>query len=227
MKKLGAGAAMIALLLMTALSFRALAAAPQWSAASLYNQGTAFARAGKPGMAVLNYERAQLLTPGDADLEANLNAVRAAQHLSTAPRSWFKRLALFPAPSTAAWLGILGLILLGLGVLMRARLAQSRTVPLAASALGLALMALTVSQAVLLWPSLHAGVVIVRETPALVSPVPMGEPLFVLPEAETVTVTAEHEDYLLVRASAGRVGWVPARSIARVIAPPERSRSAN
>jgi len=34
-----------------------------YSAAGLYNLANSYARAGQPGMAVLNYERARLLAP--------------------------------------------------------------------------------------------------------------------------------------------------------------------
>ena len=44
-----------------------------YSAATLYNYANAFARAGKPGFAVLNYERARLLDPSDPDIDANLD----------------------------------------------------------------------------------------------------------------------------------------------------------
>ena len=37
-----------------------------YSAPALYNRANAYARAGKPGLAVLNYERAKLLEPKDA-----------------------------------------------------------------------------------------------------------------------------------------------------------------
>jgi hypothetical protein len=104
MKKFTVGAGMIVLLLLAAMPPRALSAAPPLSAAALYNQGNAYARAGKPGMAVLNYERAQLLSPGDPDLEANLDAVRSAQHLPVAPRAWPRRLAMLPNPTMAALL---------------------------------------------------------------------------------------------------------------------------
>ena len=39
-----------------------------YSAAGLYNLANSYARAGKPGMAVLNYERASLLAPASAKL---------------------------------------------------------------------------------------------------------------------------------------------------------------
>jgi hypothetical protein len=84
--------------------------------------------------------------------------------------------------------------------------------------MGVALMALTAGQAAILWPSLHAAVVIAHEAPVLVSPVPMGEAVFVLSEAETVTLAADHEDYILIKTGSGRVGWVLATNLARVVA---------
>src|ERR1700688_1343375 len=55
------------------------APAPEgYSAPALYNLANSFARAGKPGLAVLNYERARLLDPKDLDIEANLRHVREA-----------------------------------------------------------------------------------------------------------------------------------------------------
>jgi hypothetical protein len=218
MKKFTAGAGVILLSLMATMPLRALSAAAPLSAAALYNQGNAYARAGKPGMAVLNYERAQLLSPGDSDLEANLDAVRTAQHLPVEPRTWPRRLAMLPNPTMAALLGMIGLVCLGLSVVVGRRLTQSRRATLAAAALSVALMALTVGQAAILWPSLHAGVVIAHEAPVLVSPVPMGEALFVLSEAETVTLTAEHEDYILIKTGTGRAGWVLGTNLARVVA---------
>jgi hypothetical protein len=73
---------------------------------------------------------------------------------------------------------------------------------------GLVLVGLTVGNLVALWPTLHAAVVITGSAPARVSPVPMGDPLFTLTEAETVTIRAQHEDFVLIRTAAGKSGWV-------------------
>jgi hypothetical protein len=75
----------------------------------------------------------------------------------------------------------------------------------------------------LLWPRMHAAVVLVDQTPARVSPVPMGDTAFVLPEAETVTVTAQHEDFMLIRTRTGRYGWVARANLGAVV---PRSRAA-
>jgi len=50
-----------------------------------------------------------------------------------------------------------------------------------------------------LWPRIHEAVVLVNQTPARVSPVPMGAAAFVLSEAETVAMIARHEDFILKR----------------------------
>jgi hypothetical protein len=83
--------------------------------------------------------------------------------------------------------------------------------------LGVALIALTVSNAMLLWPRMHEAVVLINQTPARVSPVPMGDTAFVLREAETVTMTAQHEDFILVRTRGGLSGWVARANLGTVV----------
>jgi hypothetical protein len=48
----------------------------------------------------------------------------------------------------------------------------------------------------------------------------MGETSFVLPEAETVKMTAQYEDFALVQTRAGRTGWVSRANLAPVVAQP-------
>jgi hypothetical protein len=88
---------------------------------------------------------------------------------------------------------------------------------------GLSLLAFTVSQGVLLWPAVHAAVAIVHDVPVLESPVPMAEPMFALPEAQIVTVSAEHDHFMLVKTSDGRIGWVADTNVVPVV--PTRSNS--
>src|ERR1700722_7221745 len=91
-----------------------------YSAATLYNLANAYARAGKPGFAVLNYERAKLLDPNDPDIEANLNHVLQGAGLPPESRTQFERTSGIVGPQMLAWLGVLGLLIAGTGVL-RAR----------------------------------------------------------------------------------------------------------
>jgi hypothetical protein len=59
--------------------------------------------------------------------------------------------------------------------------------------------------------------VITHAAPVRVSPVPIEEPLFVLPEASVVSMSAEHDGFVLIRASSGRTGWVPGADLVSVV----------
>jgi len=180
----------------------------RYSADGLYNLANSYARAGKPGLAVLNYERAALLAPNDADINANLEYVRAGAGVRPEPRNRFARIAGAAGPTLVAWGGAL------LAGRITPRLPWLR---FGGISLGAALIALTLANAMLLWPRMHAAVILINQTPARVSPVPMGDTAFVLPEAETVTVTAEHEDFILVRTRAGLSGWVARANLGAVV----------
>lgn len=200
-----------------ALALASQAPQPRYSADGLYNLANSYARAGKPGLAVLNYERAALLAPNDADIRANLEFVRASAHVPPEPRGRLARIALAASPAEAAWIGVLGIALVGAGLLARRTVRRFRWIGACSSLLGVALITVTVSNATLLWPRMREAVVLINQTPARVSPVPMGDTAFVLPEAETVTITAEHEDFLLIRSRAGLSGWVARANIGAVV----------
>jgi hypothetical protein len=188
-----------------------------YSAAGLYNLGNSYARQGKPGMAVLNYERANLLSPNDPDIDANLSYVRASSHLPAPSRSTFDRVARIASPLALSWIGVIGLMIVG-GSALAAQLSSRHSwLRRSTLLLGISMISLTVCNAIALWPLLHEGVVITATTPARVSPVPMGDSLFVLPEAETVKITAEHAGFFLVQTGAGRTGWVSRSAVAPVV----------
>ena len=166
---------------------------------------------------MLNYERAALLAPDDADINANLDYVRASAHVATEPRTRFVRFAQAANPTLAAWIGVLGIALVGVGLLAKRLAPRLQWIRAGCILLGVALIALTVSNAMLLWPRMREAVILVNQTPARVSPVPMGDTAFVLREAETVTMTAEHEDFILIRTRGGLSGWVARASLGAVV----------
>jgi len=191
--------------------------ASTYSADSLYNLGNAYARAGKPGLAVLNYERARLLTSYDPDIEANLRFVRDSAKVPTDPQSAFERTVRIASPTTLAWSGLTGLLLAGILWVAGGAATKHRGVRRGGIAIGIALMGLTVCNGMVLWPTLHAAVILTAATPARVSPAPMGDPVFTLPEAETVSMKAEHEGFVLVQTRTGKTGWVADANLAPVV----------
>jgi hypothetical protein len=210
-------ASILAVCLVTAPA--ATAATDGYSAAALFNQANASARAGKPGLAVLNYERAQLLAPNDADIAANLHVVRAKAGLPDASENWLTHSLTGVGPNTMAWLGSFGLALAGLCLLLVRLYPRRRLAFRSLTCAGALLVAAALGSAITMWPRLNDAVVTAREAPALTSPVLAAEPLFKLREGETVTVRAEHQDFALVQTTAGRSGWVAGADLARV-APP-------
>jgi hypothetical protein len=192
-------------------------ATPTLSAASLYNEGNAYARAGKPGLAVLNYERARLLAPGDADLAANLAMVRRSAHVATATPSGVAQLLLLASPNFFACLGVVGVLVAGFGLLGAMRGARRRRAAVVLLVVGCTAVVITLADVLVWWPTLHAGVIITPDAPVRVAPAPMGDSLFALREAELVRIEAEHEGFLLVRTSSARTGWVAAANLARIV----------
>lgn len=216
MKYLTVAASVIAFLLLGA---NAGAQPPDtaYSAAGLYNLANSYARAGKPGMAVLNYERAALLAPTDADIQANLNFVRSSLHLPLRPQGRFSRITRIASPAAVAWIGVLGILVAGASLLVGKMLPQRRAVWIVGLCLGGAGIGFTVCNAIELEPRVHEAVVIAATTPLRATPVPMGDPLQQLSEAETVTITAAHEDFALVRTASGHNGWVARADLADVV----------
>ena len=130
------------------LACRTLAIAAEdkgYSAAALYNSANAYARAGKPGLAVLNYERAHLLAPDDPDVDANLRFVRESAHVTPEPRRWIDRVVTLARPAVVAWLGVAGVIMLGAGLLAGHLTPRRRRTRGAALIVGAALVGFTLS----------------------------------------------------------------------------------
>jgi hypothetical protein len=179
-----------------------------YSAAGLYNLGNAYAREGRPGLAVLNYERALLLAPSDPDLAANLRTVRRLNGIDVEPANGVARVVGRWNPDLCAWFGVGGLLLVGVATLAGRRAPRRRAWLFAAGIVGSSLIALPVIDAVVLWPALHAAVVLAKTTPLRAAPVPLGDVLATLPEAVTLRVAGEHEEFVLVQAPEGQRGWV-------------------
>jgi hypothetical protein len=168
-------------------------------------------------LAVLSYERAAVLAPDDPDIKANLAYVRASAHVLVKPRNRFTRLGEALNPTIAAWLGVLGLALIGAGLVVRRVAPRLLWIQAGGLLPGIGLIALTTSNIMLLWPSMHEAIVLIDQAPARVSPAPMADTAFVLREAESVTMTAEHEDFMLVRTGSGLSGWVSRANLGAVV----------
>lgn len=198
-------------------SSRSVTAASSYSAPALFNQANAYARDGKTGLAILNYERAKLLAPNDADIGANLHFVRTKASLPDAPENRLIRSLTYARPNTMAWLGSFGLLLAGLGIVFARLDSRRRLAFRSLTCAGGLLVASAIGNAVATWPKMTEAVITAHDVPAFASPVSAAESMFKLREGEIVTLRAMHHDFALVRNTAGRAGWVSLADLTRVV----------
>jgi hypothetical protein len=211
---------LIAAALLIALSLsdaQAVQPGPGYSAAALYNAGNAYARAGKPGLAVLNYERAKLLDPDDPDIDANLRHVRETSGLSPPPAGRLAFLTRIASPAFLAWMGVAGLALAGVTLLAREAYPAHRRKLRLPALIGFCLVGTTLGCGIALRPALCEAVVVGHAIPVRVSPALTEETLFTLPEAEIVSVRDEHDGFMLIETRTARTGWVPSGNLAPIV----------
>src|SRR5258708_35675393 len=158
---------------MLASSSHAAAAQAGYSAPALYNSANAYARAGKPGLAVLNYERARLLEPNDPDIDANLRHVRESVGLPQESRNRFERMAQIASPRILALVGVLGLLIASVSMLARRLYPQHQHKLLSAALVGVSVLGVTIANGFALWPIMHEAVGVTQTAPVRVSRVPI------------------------------------------------------
>ena len=194
-----------------------------YSAGALYDLGNFYARMGRPALAVLNYERARVFAPTDPDVQANLKLIRESAGTPDPTRGWLNQHGRWGNPNNLYWVGLLGLVLAGGGLLLRRVSSRYRIVLGVCAGIGGALMALVIVDASATASVLRESVAMLA-TPASASPISGAEPLFTVPLADVVTVQGEHGSFELIVDSQGRKGWVVGRDLQPIIPPPGSTR---
>jgi hypothetical protein len=179
-----------------------------YSASVLFNQANADARGGKTAQAILGYERATFLAPSDEKIRANLNWARTHAGLPAIAPSRMQNAVSWASPNTMAWLGSLGLILLGASWTCTRPNGQGRTFRVLISACGLVLMALSITSAIFAWQTSRQAVAVTTDSPARISPTTVSEVSFKLPTGEIATMWGHHGNFVLVSDASGHTGWV-------------------
>ena len=190
-----------------------------------YNLGNSYYKIGEIAKAVLNYERALLLQPGNSDIRANLEVARAKtiDKVEAIPEvffvSWIK--SLINSMSVDAWatLGIISFILLIVALysfIFSKQILWKKTGFIS----GIIFLIITIcanlfaseqkehlvirNEAIVMNPS-----VTVRSTPS-----ESGTSLFILHEGRKVSIKDNSmKEWKEIRLEDGKVGWVPASAI--------------
>lgn len=190
-----------------------------------YNLGNSYYKADDIAKAILNYERALLLQPGNNDIRVNLDVARSktVDKMESVPEiffiSWTKALIYSMSVNTWAILGIVCFILLIISLyffIFSKQIVWKK----AGFVMGIIFLVIVVlanafaaeqkedllnrDKAIIMNPS-----VTVRSTPN-----ESGTSLFVLHEGSKVSIKdASMKDWKEIRLEDGKVGWVPTSSI--------------
>ncbi len=192
-----------------------------------YNLGNAWYRLDSPGRAILHYERASLLAPGDKDIRYNLNLVRRQLEDEIEPlpefflSHWWKkgRMALSSTAWGAvalalSWAGFIGLILWQLGKTRETRkkgfLAGLILLVLGVLPFSLALSRLSFEK--------NTGQAIVLEKTASLRSAPdeAGTEIFLLHEGAKVSLSEQLSGWWKVRLANGETGWLEAKVMEKI-----------
>lgn len=204
-----------------ATEFRALAETGPVSGPMLYDLANAESKAGRPGEAVLNYERALSLSPRDPDALANLRQTRTAANLPEPERTRWQEAAAALTVDEWSWLASAALwaacLLLGLHALRTD--ADRRPPRVLVATLAALLMSVAVggSFAAMRLADLDRAVV-VGPAPALrVAPFESATVSTELPAGSLVEIDRLHEDFALVRTQEGQAGWMPKSEVKEIL----------
>ena len=179
------------------------------SAPILYNLANSYALKGQTGFAVLYYERALQLAPGDADIQANLEQVRKDAGLYRDQQALYEHIALLLGPNQWLVLSLLGFVLLSLTVLAAALRPQSSLPHFRLCLiLFITLILLPLPAAFLGYQTWQQGVIIADDARLLLSPFAESSPLGSIQAGRLVRPGQEHGNYVFVQDETGRSGWL-------------------
>ena len=195
------------------------------SADLYYNLGNAYYRSDNITRAILNYERALLLEPGDADIRHNLQLARQKTIDKLSPSAdfflvtWYRSIVNMMSVDAWAWMALVTLalaIILFLVYLFAQRVAVQKL-----GFFGAALMVIlfllcnlfAFSQKQTL-TSRNAAIVVAAETNVKSAPAQNGTDLFKLHEGTKVQITDDSmKDWKEVQLPDGKQGWIELKAI--------------
>jgi tetratricopeptide (TPR) repeat protein len=189
------------------------------SAELLGNLADSYAADGQPGLAVLHYERALLVSPGNAALRTALTALRQKEGLLQEQRLHERLAGLLGADqwlllSGAAFV-LLSLTVLAAGLLGRRRFPYACRI----SAFFLTATLLPLPPAWLRYQAWQDGVVTTESAKMLLSPFADAEIIGNLKAGSIIRpCNKEHGSYALIRDNDGHSGWLDRSSFQRVVA---------
>ena len=178
-----------------------------FSAPVLFNLGNAWLRLGNPARAILDYERALVLSPHSAAIEANLAA--AQQRAGLAPQEvgpWLAAARYFSF-DTYVWVGLGAFWVLCAAVVLLCLNGLARRIARPLILLAVVTLCVSADAAVLEWPDLQRAVVVAPAVMHL-APAQSAATSGSLQEGQVVWLQEQYAGFSFVRGADGHTGWV-------------------
>ncbi len=189
-----------------------------------YNLGNAYYREGKIGYAILYYEKAHRLAPGDNDVNHNLAIAntKTIDKINTLPAfflfQWWESLLAVFSLTGWTWLAYAFYILLlaSIGFYFFAKKSGLQRFSFMAGITSLILLIITASLLIInLNRTLHVKHAIIVEPTATVklSPDPSGNDAFIIHEGLKVIEENHVDNWVEIKLQDGKVGWLPDKDL--------------
>ena len=190
-----------------------------YSASLLYNIANAYYQKEDVGQAILNYERALYLDPGNADIQANLGLARRNSGLVSTPAPGWQRF--FDLLNLNRWtilasgaFGVFSLLYLLRGIspgILKGTSSKALT------AVCLLCFMAGGTGAVMQYKNISRGVVIKDNAHLLVSPFDSASSSSSIKDGKIVRLSKTYRGYLLVEGVNGKSGWIKRNAVELVV----------
>ena len=178
-----------------------------YSAPVLFNLGNAWMRLGKPGRAILQYERALVLAPGNPLIESNLAAAQQRAGITSAPVGPWLATARYFSFDSYIWAGLASIWVLCAALVLLCVRGPVRRLARPLILVAAVTLCVSADAAVLCWADLFRAVVVSPATVHL-APAPSAAASGSVREGEVVWIQRRYAGFNLVRTADDRAGWV-------------------
>ncbi len=196
--------------------FNNIIAEDGFSGPLLYDLANCYAQSGQTGQAILNYKRAQYLSPRDSDIKGNLELLRKNQGLFQEDLPLTQRMVSLLNLDQWTLLAGLFFVLFTLSILLELRFSSGKYLQRWIGGFCLLGTVIAIMGAFSQYRQQDEAVVTGLDARLLLSPFPSAASVGTIQEGRVVYPTTRHGLFSLVEDQSGRTGWIETKAITSI-----------